>query len=129
LKKKVDDAQLSNDMQIRLQGQRFSIQDFASLPDSPTTPVYWKINMGGIGVALLFGIVLAGGMELRDTTMKSDRDIEYYLQTKNLATVPVLAMPGETHSATMKKRVWMIGSVPVVLAVAGLIGYLYFLRK
>lgn len=129
LKKKVEDAQLSNDMQLRLQGQRFSIQDFASLPDSPTTPVYWKINMGGIGVALLFGIVLAGGMELRDTTMKSDRDIEYYLQTKNLATVPVLAMPGETHSATTKKRLWMIGSMPVVLAVAGLIGYLYFLRK
>jgi hypothetical protein len=51
------------------------------------------------------------------------------LQTKNLATVPVLAMPGETHSATTKKRLWMIASVPVVLAVAGLIGYLYFLRK
>lgn len=129
LKKKVDDGQLANDMQIRLQGQRFSIQDFASLPDQPTTPVYWKINMGGLGAALLFGIVLAGGMELRDTTMKSDRDVEYYLQTKNLATVPVLSLPAESRSATRKRRIWMIGSVPVILAVAGLIGYLYLLRK
>lgn len=129
LKKKVNDGQLANDMQIRLQGQRFSIQDFASLPDSPTTPVYWKINMGGIGAALLFGIILAGAMELRDTTMKSDRDVEYYLQTKNLATVPVLALPAEASAVSRKSRIWMIGSVPVVLLVAGAIGYLYLLRK
>lgn len=129
LKKKVDDGQLANDMQIRLQGQRFSIQDFASLPDSPTTPVYWKINMGGIGAALLFGIVLAGGLELRDTTMKSDRDVEYYLQTKNLATVPVLSLPAESVAVSRKRRLWMIGIVPVVLLMVGIIGYLYLLRK
>ena len=75
--------------------------------------------MGGIGAALLFGIILAGAMELRDTTMKSDRDVEYYLQTKNLATVPVLALPAEASAVSRKSRIWMIGSVPVVLLVAG----------
>jgi succinoglycan biosynthesis transport protein ExoP len=129
LKKKVDDAQLDNDMQIRLQGQRFSIQDFASLPDTPTSPVYWKINLGGLGAALLFGVVLAGAVEFGDTTMKSDRDVEYYLQTKNLAMVPVLPMPAESLRARRKKRLWAISSVPVVLLIAGIVGYLYFIRK
>jgi polysaccharide chain length determinant protein (PEP-CTERM system associated) len=129
LKKKVDDSTLANDMVIKLQGQRFRIQDFASLPDSPTSPVYWKINLGGLGAAFLFGVVLVGAVEFGDTTMKSDRDVEYYLQTKNLATLPTLALPPETQSATRKKRLWMFGSMPVVLAIAAMLGYLYLIRK
>ncbi len=129
LKKKVDDAQLANDMEMRLQGQRFRIQDFASLPDQPTSPVYWKINLGGLGAALLLGIVLAGGMEFGDTTMKSERDVEYYLQTKNLATVPVLPLAAEDTLAKRRRRFWVMASLPVVAVIAGMIGYLYLIRK
>jgi polysaccharide chain length determinant protein (PEP-CTERM system associated) len=129
LKKKVDDAHLTNDMKVSLQGQRFRIQDFASLPTEPTTPVYWKINLGGLGAALLLGVVLAGAIEFRDTTMKSDRDIEYYLQTKNLATVPVLSLPVECKRASMRKILWVMGTVPTILVTSGLLGYLYFIRK
>lgn len=128
LKKKVDDARLTNDMKLRLQGQRFRIQDFASLPDKPTYPVYWKVNLGGLGAALLFGILLAGAIEFRDTTMKSERDVEYYLQTKNLATVPVLSLPVESQRASRRKRFWVMGTVPAVLLISGLLGYLYLVR-
>lgn len=128
MKKKVSDAQLDNDMQIRLQGQRFRIQDFASLPDTPTQPVYWKINMGGLGAALLFGVVLAGAIEFSDTTMKSDRDVEYYLQTKNLATVPILALPGDAAKGSRRRHIWVVCSMVTVVAVLGVIGYLYLIR-
>jgi polysaccharide chain length determinant protein (PEP-CTERM system associated) len=128
MKKKVGDAQLTNDMEIRLQGQRFRIQDFASLPTDPATPVYWKINLGGLGAALLFGIVLAGAIEFSDSTMKSDRDVEYYLQTKNLATVPVLALPGEGEKGRMKRRLWTIVGIVTVVVMLGSIGYLYLIR-
>jgi protein tyrosine kinase modulator len=129
LKKKVDDAQLNNQMQMSLHGQRFRIQDFASLPDEPTKPVYWKINMGGLAAALLFGVLLAGALEFGDTTMKSDRDVEYYSQKKNLATVPVLPTQVESFQARRSKRIWVMGSVPVVLSILGVIGYLYLLRN
>jgi len=131
LKKKVDDAQLVNDMEIRLQGQRFRIQDFASLPDTPTTPVYWKIDLGGLGAAFMVGLVLAGALEFGDTSMKSDRDVEYYLQTKNLAMVPELPLPHETANAREKQRRWLICSVPVVLLVTAVLVFLYYplLRK
>jgi len=129
LKKKVDDAELANDMEMRLQGQRFRIQDFASLPDQPTSPVYWKINLGGLGAALLLGLVMAGGVEFGDTTMKSERDVEYYLQTKNLATVPVLPLADEAALAKRRRRLWVMASLPVVAVISGLIGYLYLIRK
>jgi polysaccharide chain length determinant protein (PEP-CTERM system associated) len=128
MKKKVSDAQLDNDMQIRLQGQRFRIQDFASLPDTPTQPVYWKINLGGLGGALLFGLVLAGAIEFGDTTMKSDRDVEYYLQTKNLATVPILALPGDAVKGARRRHIWMVCSTVTIVVALGLIGYLYLIR-
>jgi polysaccharide chain length determinant protein (PEP-CTERM system associated) len=128
LKKKVDDARLANDMKLGLQGQRFRIQDFASLPDKPASPVYWKINLGGLGGALLVGILVAGFIEFRDTTMKSERDVEYYLQTKNLTTVPVLVLPAETQQAQRRKRMWIVGTLPAVLLIAGLLGYLYLVR-
>jgi succinoglycan biosynthesis transport protein ExoP len=129
LKKKVEDAQLNNQMQMSLHGQRFRIQDFASLPDQPTRPVYWKINLGGLAAALLFGVVLAGALEFSDTTMKSDRDVEYYLQTKILATVPVLPTQVESLQARRSKRIWVTSSVLVILSILGVIGYLYLLRK
>jgi polysaccharide chain length determinant protein (PEP-CTERM system associated) len=129
LKKKVDDSLLTNNMNARLQGQRLSIQDFASLPQKPSSPVYWKIDLGGLGAAFLFGIILAGAMEFGDSTMKSDRDVEYYLQTKILATVPVLPLLAETRLVKKRKQYWFLSTVPVILLVCGLIGYLYLIRK
>ncbi len=125
---KIRDTQLASDVEKRLQGQRFRIQDFASLPDAPSGPVRWKINLGGLAAGLLVGLVLAGGLELRDSSIKSDRDVEYYLQVKNLATVPELQTPAEVEQMRRKKLIWAISSASVIVVLAGLLSYLYFLR-
>lgn len=126
---KLAETQLASDVDQRLQGRRFRIQDFASLPDQPSWPVLWKINLGGLAAGLLLALGLVALMELRDCSMHSDRDVEYYLRLKNLAIIPELESPAEIQQVQRQKVIRVFASSSLVLAVSALLGYIYFVRK
>jgi uncharacterized protein involved in exopolysaccharide biosynthesis len=125
LRDQVTDAEHSTDVYQRLKLVRFRIQDYASLPSSAELPVRWKINLGGLGVALMLGVVLAGIKELQDTSPKSQPDVEFYFKVKCLALMPDFPTLPETERVRKKNRRWITATGLTALVLAGLNLYVY----
>jgi len=124
----VSDAEHSTDVYQRQKVVRYRIQDYASLPATAELPVRWKINLGGLGGALALGLVLAGIMEFRDTSAKSEPDVDFYFGLKCLALIPELPTPVKAKRGRGKRYAWMLASGLLVLVLAGLNLYMYFGR-
>lgn len=86
LLKKRDQSAMATNLERRQQGEQFRVFDPANLPDKPSFPNRLFFALGGLGGGLSLGLGLALLLELRDTSLKTERDVELILQ------LPVLAM-------------------------------------
>lgn len=107
LLKKRNDAQMSNALEQRQQGETFNVMDPANLPEKPSFPNRWIFAGGGLaaGLAIGFGMVLM--FELSDKAIRTDRDVESLLGLRTLAMVPVIgeeARPGASSTKTVKVK-------------------------
>lgn len=128
LRDKVTQAELSTDVFRQHEGVHLSVQDQASLPDSPELPVRWKINLEGLAGSLFFGLAIAAFLEIRDTSMKSEEDVKYYTGLPNLAMVPNSPSSAEVKWAYWRKLFWITYGAMAALALAGLNFYIYVVR-
>jgi polysaccharide chain length determinant protein (PEP-CTERM system associated) len=90
LLKKRDEAAMATDLQRQQQGEQFRVLDPANLPDKPSFPNRPKFALGGLGAGLALGLGLAFLLEMKDTSMRSERDIEFALRLPVLAMVPAI---------------------------------------
>jgi polysaccharide chain length determinant protein (PEP-CTERM system associated) len=97
LLRKRDQSAMATDLERRQQGEQFRVFDPANLPDKPSFPNRPLFAFGGFGVGLSLGLGLAFVRELRDTSLKSERDVELFLH------LPVLAMLPDLESTSGKK--------------------------
>jgi polysaccharide chain length determinant protein (PEP-CTERM system associated) len=90
LLKKKDQSAMATDLESRQEGEQFRVLDPANLPASPSYPNRPLIALGGFGggLALGFGITLL--LEMRDTSLRSERDVEFVLQLPVLAMIPAI---------------------------------------
>jgi polysaccharide chain length determinant protein (PEP-CTERM system associated) len=88
LLKKHDDQSMAVDLQRRQEGEQFRVLDPANLPDQPSFPNKLQFAAGGLGGGLALGLAFALLLELKDTSLKSEGDVEHYLQLPVLAMVP-----------------------------------------
>ena len=98
LLKRRDQAQMASALQQQQQGEQFRVLDPASLPNKPSFPDPLKFGVGGLGggFACAFGIIFL--LEMRDTSVRTDRDIEALIHLPVLAVVPTLAaLSGKTR--------------------------------
>ena len=128
LQDKIRETELASKVERRLQGQRFRVQDFASLPDHPYQPDRLKLNLAGVAAGMMLGVVLAGGLELMDTSIKSDEDLIFYTELKNLAVIPLLPTQKERGRALFRRIMGWTAGVISVLGSGTLLYYLYFVR-
>lgn len=90
LLKKRDQAEMATALQRQQQGEQFRVLDAASLPDKPSFPDRLKFSLGGIGGGLALGLGLTLLLEMRDTSVRTDKDVEALLHLPVLAVVPQL---------------------------------------
>lgn len=64
--------------------------DPANLPDRPTFPNRKLFALGGLASGLGLGLGLAFLLELKDTSLKSERDVELALRLPVLAMIPAI---------------------------------------
>jgi uncharacterized protein involved in exopolysaccharide biosynthesis len=88
LQKKRDDAQRASDLERQQEGEQFRVLDPANLPDKPSFPNRPLFALGGLGGGLAFGLGLAFLLEMRDTSLRTERDVEFVLKLPVLAMVP-----------------------------------------
>ncbi len=92
LRIKLNQAQMSTDMQNRAQGETFNILDPANLPDNPTFPKRRVFASGGLAGGIALGLLFAALLEYRDTALRTERDIWAFTQ---LPTLAVIAWSGD----------------------------------
>jgi hypothetical protein len=85
---------MGKDLQTQQQGEQFTILDPASLPESPTYPDHKLFGLGGLGGGLMIGVGIVLVIEMRDNTLRTERDVEFFLKVPTLAMVPALELQG-----------------------------------
>jgi len=88
--KKQTDAGVSAELERRQEGEQFRVLDPPSLPQSPTFPKRPIFGVGGLmaGLGLGFGIALL--LEAKDTSLRTERDVEVLLKLPLLALIPAV---------------------------------------
>jgi uncharacterized protein involved in exopolysaccharide biosynthesis len=92
LKKQID-SEMATDLERRQQGEQFRVLDPPSLPQKPTYPNRPFFGVGGFVGGLAFGLAIVFALELQDTTLRTDRDVERILKLPTLAMIPLLEIP------------------------------------
>src|ERR1700681_139202 len=87
---KLGKAEIAQEMEGRKQGDTLELLDPASLPTTPTEPKRPMVISIGGAFGLLFGIVIAGAREMKDTSLKNLKDVRAYTQMAILGSVPLL---------------------------------------
>jgi polysaccharide chain length determinant protein (PEP-CTERM system associated) len=96
LQKKRDQSEMATELARQQEGEQFRVLDPANLPVKPTFPNRPLFALGGFAGGLAVGFGLAFLLEMRDTSMRTERDVEFVLR------LPVLAMVPEIEPLTAK---------------------------
>jgi polysaccharide chain length determinant protein (PEP-CTERM system associated) len=88
LLKKRDQSAMATDLERRQQGEQFQVLDPANLPAQPSFPNKPLFTMGGLGCGLGLGLALALLLEMQDTSLRNEKDVEALLHLPVLASVP-----------------------------------------
>ena len=100
-----EESKIAVNMERRQIGEQFRIIDGARLPERPVSPNRPRINLLGIIGGLALGLGLAGLLEYRDTSVKSDDDIITTLALPVLAVIPVMTSAAERRIMRRRKLV------------------------
>lgn len=98
---KKNQSEMATDLERRQEGEQFRVLDPANLPEKPSFPDRRLFTAGGFGGGLVLGLGIAMLLEIRDKSLRTERDVEFYLQLPTLAVVPVVG-----EEKTRKKRFW-----------------------
>jgi protein tyrosine kinase modulator len=99
LLKKRDASAMSQQFDQSKQNDRFHVLDPANYPNEPSFPKMPIFAGGGFAGGLMLGFGLALLIELQDTSMRSEHDVEVVLRLPVLAMIPVIS----PNSGAMRK--------------------------
>lgn len=115
LLRKAEAAKVAVNLEERQIGEQFRILDEAQVPVNPVTSIRAAINAGGLVVGLLLGLGVAGLLEFRDQSFRSDSDVLSALTLPVLAVVPRIVDAAEAARMRTRRMVYSaIGAVCVV---------------
>ncbi|HTB14803.1 MAG TPA: GNVR domain-containing protein [Bryobacteraceae bacterium] len=119
-------AQIAQDMEGRKQGETLELLDPASLPLNPTEPRRPLIVSIGAALGLLLGVVIAGALEMKDTSLKNLKDVRAYTKMAILGSIPLLE---NDFVVRRRKRLawlgWTTASLVAVVIMSGSVVYYY----
>jgi uncharacterized protein involved in exopolysaccharide biosynthesis len=91
LLKKRDASAMSTQYDESKQNDRFHVLDPANFPSEPSFPKLPIFAGGGLGAGLMLGLGLSLLLEMHDTSMRSEHDVEVVLRLPVLAMIPVIS--------------------------------------
>ncbi len=121
---KVKQSELATNLESRNQGEGLELLDPASLPERPAQPVRSVIILMGIFAGFGAGGVLVFLREIRDTSLKTLKDVRAYTQLPVLGSIPLL----ENDVVVMRRRrmAWLAWVAACLFAAAVMGGSIYY---
>src|SRR5438477_10947094 len=86
------------------QGEQMSVLYSADLRDWPSFPNRWLFAGGGLGAGLGLGLGLALWLEMRDTSLRTDSDVQAALELPVLSQVPWGGVEAESKGGNRKRK-------------------------
>jgi polysaccharide chain length determinant protein (PEP-CTERM system associated) len=90
LLKKRDQSAMATDLEHHQEGEQFRVLDPANLPNKPSFPNRPLFALEGFAGGLGLGLAIAFVLEMKDSSMRSERDVEFVLHLPVLAMVPAI---------------------------------------
>ena len=90
LQKKRDDSAMATNLERKQEGEQFRVLDPANLPEKPDFPNRPLFALGGLFGGLALGLGIAYLLEIKDSSFKTERDVEFALHLPVLAMVPAI---------------------------------------
>ncbi len=118
-------VQLTN----RKQSETLELLDPANTPQQPTEPNRYMIVGAGVAIGALIGMFIVAAREMKDTTLKSLKDVRAYTQLTVLGSVPLL----ENDLVVRRRRrltwlAWSTACLAGILVMAGSVVF-YFANR
>ena len=85
---KKSSSELAASMESEQQGEQMHVLQPAGLPDSPSFPNRWLFAGAGSGAGLALGIAIAIWLEIRDKSIRTERDAAVAMDLPLLVSVP-----------------------------------------
>ncbi len=89
-------------LEINQKGSQFKIEDLAQVPENPVKPNFRKIMILTLFAGVMAGLLFAVGLEVVDTSFKSQFELEQTFNLSVIGSVPHFALAGETA----RKHFW-----------------------
>lgn len=119
-------SEIAKSMEDRKQGETLELLDPPSLPLNPTQPNRPMIISIGAGLGLLLGVLIAGALEMKDTSLKNLKDVRAYTKMAILGSIPLLE---NDFVVRRRKRLawlgWTTASLVAVVIMSGSVVYYY----
>jgi capsular polysaccharide biosynthesis protein len=87
LLKKMNESSMATALEQRQQGEQFLVMDAPNLPEDPIFPNRGMFAAGGLAIGLSMGLLLAGLLEYRDTSLRNERDVWAFTKLSTLAVI------------------------------------------
>lgn len=111
-------AQVAANLEDQDIGERFRIVDAAQVPVNPLPSLRVRYNAGGLVLGLLLGLGIAGLLEVRDQSFRSEADVLEVLSLPVLTTVPYVQTESDKQRVQRRRLTVSLAS-GLCLAAAG----------
>jgi uncharacterized protein involved in exopolysaccharide biosynthesis len=98
---KKEESKIASNLEQQQIGEQYKLLDAAQLPERPFSPDRPKMALTAASAGLVVGLVLAGLLEYRDRSFKTDQDVMGVLSVPVLASVPLMQSASE-----QRRRFW-----------------------
>ena len=118
LLEKREASKLAANVERQQIGEQFKILDPARVPERPFSPNRLRIIAMGAALGLGLGLAVIGLLEYRDSTFKTEDDIQRVLQLPVLAMVPMMASDRELKIQRRRRLAIVLGAVVMAVGSA-----------
>jgi polysaccharide chain length determinant protein (PEP-CTERM system associated) len=120
---KKEDSKIAANLEGQQVGEQFKVLDPARLPEQAHSPNRMRITLIGLGIGLMFGFGIAGFLEYRDTTLRTEDEIVKMLVLPVVAAIPIMVAAADRRRH--RRSVVMMVAASLLLAVGTLAGVLW----
>lgn len=124
---KQNQSQLATSLEQRQQGQQFRIIDPPSMAYKPSAPNRALVSLGGLILGLAVGAILTAVVELTDTRVRHEKDLQGLVPARVLVGIPRLNTPEEDER--LVRRLWLDRAAIAAMLVFIVLGNAYSLYK